>query len=192
MSTFAALLAASYVAVQTSRTFHLQQKRDRQRDEDVRQRQAEPVAVWPGRIPHHDPLTTITFAPDSTFGEKTRGPGVAYPTRIPATIRNASEAPVYNLTVDVYIGDPNVEEPVLGGQHRVEDVKNGLAILDTIEDLEIVTPQLVESMVRVIEPRPGSPMNRRPSRSVGRSRATPASGGLPGGGSRSKTRTRGT
>lgn len=156
VATFAALIAASYAAVQTSRTFRLEQNRDRQRDRAVRQRQAELVAVWAGRITHRGPLNTVTFAPGSSVGQTTRGPGVVYPESIPVTIRNASEVPVYDLTVDVYIGDSKVEEPVLGGRYKVVDVQNGLAVLGTLADVEVVTPELVESMVRVIETRPGA------------------------------------
>lgn len=60
--------------------------------------------------------------------------------------------------MDVCIGEPKVEELelVLGGRHEGVDARNGLAVLGTLAGVEIMTPELVESMVRVVETRPGS------------------------------------
>ena len=151
VSALAALLAASYAAVQTSRTFRIEQGRDRQRDQAIRQRQAELVAVWAGLIMHRGPRITV-----SGVGNETQEPGVVCPESIPVTIRNASDLPIFGLTVDVYIGDPNQEEVVLGGRYKVLDDQNGTAVLGTLKDVEVVNPEMVESMSRAIALRPGS------------------------------------
>jgi hypothetical protein len=150
VSTFAALLAASYAAIQTSRTFKLEQKRDLQRDEALRQRQAELVAAWiPDAIRHEGPMVTDSFVGDSHT--RTVEEGVVVPTILPVALRNASDLPVHSFTVEVYVGDSRTETPVLGGRWDF-----GPAFLGTHEKSNIISAALTESLTRVIEQRPGA------------------------------------
>ena len=154
VSTFAALLAAAYAAVQTSRTLSLELDRDRLRDQDRRQAQAELVAVWSGTIESQGPRITLKVEPGKVPVETKEG--VCHPISIPVTVRNASPLPVHEVHVEIYFQDTRDGSWVLGGRHLVVDDASGIAIVGTREDMEIMTPDMVESMVPVLERLPGA------------------------------------
>lgn len=88
VSTFAALLAASYAAVQTSRTFRLEQERDRKRDDVARQQQAGLVASW---------AIEVQFV-HSTGGHQDPSLGVY---GVAVEVRNVSALPVTAVRIEV-------------------------------------------------------------------------------------------
>lgn len=152
VSTFVALLAASYAAIQTARTFGLEQKRDRQRDRDIRQQQAVQVAVWvSGPMPQIGQKIAHTWGPGDRVGTVTHSPGPTFPTSIPVTIRNTSDLPVFSLSVDLYAVDPADGALVLIQSHEYPT-----PVVDTIESYEIATPEFVEGMLRSLNEIPAA------------------------------------
>lgn len=147
VSTFAALLAASYAAVQAGRVLQLERARDEIRDRAARQHQAELVAVWAGQIESQGPLVTVELVPGQPT-RQTQAPGVVHPIKMPVTVRNASLLPIYGLSVEVYVGEQG--NPQLAGWHEVTTVEHGRAIVGTLRDVDITTPELIESMKPVI------------------------------------------
>ncbi|GAA2146445.1 hypothetical protein GCM10009844_22520 [Nocardioides koreensis] len=153
VSTFAALLAAGYAAVQTRRTFVLEQRRDAARDEDVRRGQAVLVAVWAGEMEWVGPRISSTFVPGSSLPVTTRGQGVVYPTSIPVTVQNASQVPIYHLRVEVFVG-PSASTAVPGAACEVSDRATGVAVLGLTGPIEIVSPKFVGDLTPALESLP--------------------------------------
>lgn len=144
ISTFAALLAASYAAVQTSKTFRLERDRDEQRAHDAKQSQAALVAVWSGRILMRGPLTTITWSGNEP-ARQTTAPGVALPEYFPVNVRNASKLPVFGFTVDVYLTNQDSRPPTLAARYVWEG-----AVVDEYTDIDIATPDLLADLERAL------------------------------------------
>lgn len=157
VSTFAALLAAAYAAVQTRRTFGLEQGRDAERVEQTRRAQAVQVAVWPGRLYWEGPLVTTNFTGDNPSPQVTRSPGVVRPTSIPVTVHNASPVPVWHLYVEVWFSGMSAGSAMtLAAAFKVMGEADGIAVMGRTSGIEIATPELVGDMVRVLEMIPGA------------------------------------
>lgn len=150
ISTFAALLAATYAGVQTSRILQLEQDRDRQRDDAIRQQQAAQVAVWGSHIEYRGPRRSHTFRPGFP-DEFTVDPGPVHPVSLPVTIKNASPLPVFQFHVELYAVDPRDNSSILAGTYRHPTV-----IVGEILNVETITPDVVQTVIPVLDALPGT------------------------------------
>ncbi|MEP9364653.1 hypothetical protein ABLE68_16925 [Nocardioides sp. CN2-186] len=151
VATLSALLAATYAAIQTSRSYRLERDRDRKRDEENLRQQAAQVAVWPTSRPMwRGPLVTVEM-PAHGPNVITQAPGPMFPETIPVTIGNASSLPVFNVAIDVYIPDRESDGFVRLARAHPEQ---GRVARGEVEIENIVTPELVEQMIAVLEKDP--------------------------------------
>jgi hypothetical protein len=150
LSTWAALIAATYAAIQTGRTLRLERDRDRERDRIDRQRQAEQVAVFAGDLRWIGPLHTHTSVPGQSEMALTVGGGVGNPEYFKVTVLNASPMPVHDLTVEVHYGEPSDDSPPLVARAPIIDVTDGYAILGT-KAHDLVTERFTTEIVAALE-----------------------------------------
>jgi len=156
VSTFAALLAASYAAVQTRRTFRLEQERDAERVDQTRRAQAVQVAVWTGEMDWISTKVTHVWSPGSTEPDTTRDPGPIRPESIRVNIQNASPVPVYHLRVEVYVGEGGPSTATHAATFAVQGREHGIAVVGRMDRIEIATPELVSDLIGVLETIPGA------------------------------------
>lgn len=103
---------------------------------------------------HRGPPVTHTFKhgqPDEVSFES----GPVYPISAPVTIKNASPLPVFLLDVELYAVHPT-DGYVLAGAYQFPHV-----VVGEFHMVEIMTPQMVESVIGVLNDVPGS--DRGPS-----------------------------
>ncbi|WKN47136.1 hypothetical protein [Nocardioides sp. Arc9.136] len=155
MSTFAALLAAAYAAIQTRRVVNLERARDEERAEEGRRAQASQVAVWAyDAIMWRGPHVTVRMP---STGPQQMEDGISAPDYIPIRVLNASPLPVYHLSIEFYFGVPRQGPMVLGAtyEHRTP-------VLGDIDLGDLATPDVVASLEATLRRLPGRHDEPRP------------------------------
>jgi hypothetical protein len=104
-ATVAAVIAAVWAGLYARRAYRKEVARDVERDEDRRREQAEKVSVWCERYDFRPPGEEVLLAFEGGQAVTRAGP----PPPWPYHVRNASEAPVYDVVVEFVLDE---EEPL--------------------------------------------------------------------------------